>query len=573
MKLLLNEDGTFSVDVTEKAIRVYLRDVEICALNPHTSVAQMNTVGKPTEWTENEDIDENGFMFAEQTLADGKLYTWSGKSNLWSKKVYSVQTDKTGFSYRVAVEGKGSVGSIKYFNGAGCANELPGSDYEFCEYFVPMTDTYKKDRLYHNAFAKYKSFMELMVPYMQCFAFRTQELDKWLGLGLLAKDGEYNFEQFDYNTECKGLQSRFYLSTDMDGHTQVDGTWEAPFIRCMSADDEFGITREYSAYCYDSGLCRKRNFNDIPRWWYGPFICGWGEQGVGKNGGSRGANEKVYSKFIADVQSKGLDPKVVIIDDKWQDAYGTAHEDKNKWPDMRAFTDRVHADGKKVLLWFRLWGKEGLPDSMAMPGSPCPDWNHNEDELYADPSNPAYQQYLKETIHYLLSPEKGCLNCDGFKLDFAFWKPYGRKAVSYGGQHGIELLKMNIQQIFTYAKETKPDALINASPCHPYFAECFDQIRLHDYLSYMRCEKELMDYRKRIFATACPEQLVDTDAVGFSSRRDAMIYIRFAPSIGVPDMYQVTDTGLTDEDWAETARIWADYSAKIDEMYANGQVK
>ena len=45
----------------------------------------------------------------------------------------------------------------------------------------------------------YRSFFELLIPPPYCFSFRTEGLDGRFGLGMCAKDGEYNFFHFDYN--------------------------------------------------------------------------------------------------------------------------------------------------------------------------------------------------------------------------------------------------------------------------------------------------------------------------------------------------------------------------------------
>ena len=79
-----------------------------------------------------------------------------------------------------------------------------------------------------------------------------------------------------------------------------------------------------------------------------------------------------------------------------------------------------------------------------------------------------------------------------------------------------------------------------------------------------------MTDRLRLIRIACPEQLIDTDGTGLCNRRDTMSYMRYAPIIGVPDLYQISDSEdchLTDEDWAEIAGIWQAYSEKIDAMY------
>lgn len=123
---------------------------------------------------------------------------------------------------------------------------------------------------------------------------------------------------------------------------------------------------------------------------------------------------------------------------------------------------------------------------------------------YADPTNEKYRAHLKKILHYLLSDEEGCMNCDGFKLDYSLIMPYGKSAKSAGGKYGAQMTKELYNLIYSTAKEIKPDALINASPCHPYFDEVCDQARLHDYSWDLRNETETMGLRAKRFEAAMP---------------------------------------------------------------------
>src|SRR4030095_3334579 len=76
---------------------------------------------------------------------------------------------------------------------------------------------------------------------------------------------------------------------------------------------------------------------DRPRWWTDPIFCGWGEQfhlfetsGVSPMAQATQAN---YDGFLATLEREGLRPGTVVLDDKWQTAYGTNEPDPAKWPD------------------------------------------------------------------------------------------------------------------------------------------------------------------------------------------------------------------------------------------------
>ena len=274
------------------------------------------------------------------------------------------------------------------------------------------------------------------------------------------------------------------------------------------------------------------------------------------------ANESLYNDLVAKLDGKGLSPKILIIDDKWQENYGTAIPDKNKWPNLRGFIDRMHDKGIKVFLWFKLWDAEGLSDDMCI--------FDGDGIRTVDPTNPKYVKFLRERIKNLVSDKEGGYNCDGFKLDFAFLIPKGYKAVSYGGQYGSELLKTLFTVIRDAAKEEKSDVCINCSPCHPYYADICDHARIHDYDFRNRNICEEMKFRADMYKIALPNTLIDTDGAGFASHRDTMRYMRFAPKLGIPDLYQVSDNlalTLSDEDWAEVRDIWSKYEKKADKEY------
>ena len=65
--------------------------------------------------------------------------------------------------------------------------------------------------------------------------------------------------------------------------------------------------------------------------------------------------------------------------------------------------------------------------------------------------------------------------------------------------------------IYERAKIEKPHALVNCSPCHPYFSHICDQARLHDYEPKNRNCLEDLQMRARLFSTAMPGTL-DADA-------------------------------------------------------------
>lgn len=556
-------------------IHFWYRDRKASAFLPFTKADTVNETDG--QFSENSDLED---LCALSVEARGEgTFVFTSKSSLWDRKEYVLECDEAGFTYRARIAGRGRVGKVSYFM---YGHTLPeedgrvreeGSDYHFCGYYVP----YPTEHQHKNASESFRSFYELLIPPPYVFSFRIDGIaDGRFGLGLLAKEGEYNFTHYDYTRTGYGKKSMFYLSTDLEGHTYVDGDFEFPAIRAFFGENDLDVISRWAEYNYDSGLCRRREWGEVPRWWYGPIVCGWNEQEVQIEGtwSQKGmASQKVYTKIAGMIEEKNIRPTMLIIDDKWQRTYGDCLPDEERWPDMRAFTDEMHRRGIHTLLWFRMWGGEGLPEDEVMDGFGTP-YKGGPVELdyapYADPTNEKYRAHLKQILYKLLSSDEGCMNVDGFKLDYTLVMPYGKRAKSAGGQYGAELTKQLYKLIYETAKEIKPDCLINGSPAHPYFAEYCDMARLHDYDWAQRNEAEQMRERASIFRATMPGVLIDCDSVNFADREDAMHYYKEMPSIGAPDIYQFSNDWvfrLDSADWEVITKVFNDYSDEMDRLH------
>jgi hypothetical protein len=50
------------------------------------------------------------------------------------------------------------------------------------------------------------------------------------------------------------------------------------------------------------------------------------------------ATQAKYEEWIKVLEQRGLPIGTIVIDDKWQQHYGTFDVDEKKWPDMKGFT-------------------------------------------------------------------------------------------------------------------------------------------------------------------------------------------------------------------------------------------
>ena len=498
---------------------------------------------------------------------DAVTFTWIGTSSLWERKEYVLVCREDAAEYFVRVHGAGAVMSVNYFSG-NMTEPCHGSDYDFSEGYTPVVSLDGSEPYTFAPIRDFRRFSYLTVPPMFVYAFRAEKEDARLAFGLVARPGEHNFTDFAYRTTMHRWGAKFWLSTDQSGHTEVSREWQTPSVFIYRADSYEDAVEKYSARYFELGYAVPHKEELRPRFWYGPIACGWLEQlasmyagGYGLVAGSR---QELYEGFVERLHGRGIEPKILIIDDKWQKEYGTAHEDTEKWPDLAGFIRRMRRDhGIHTFMWYKMWDSEGVPEEYCV-------FDERENRYVVDPTNPGYLKILRDAIHYIISDDEGCLGADGLKIDFAFWQPVGRKARSYSGKYGVELFRELVSRIREYMKAEKPYAVLNCSPCHPYFADLCDQARLHDYDYRQRNSFEEFSQRAALYRAALPGVLIDTDGCGHNTRRDTMRYLTRSAQIGIPDIYCVSDTpylSLSDEDWQAVADAFAEYSRKADELY------
>ena len=488
-------------------------------------------------------------MSYEQKTEEGKtIHIWRTQSNLWTKKEYVLEEAENAARFFVRVEGRGKVDALRFF---GCH-----ARYEAAEYLLPMANHADYSRNLRMITEPGVIELGYFTPPCYVYPLHIAGCAGWLGVGLAARAGQYNFHQFLYQNEN---QNRCGFEVPLYGQTAVDGAWESQSLLFVTGEDAYDVVRAYAQWHYDAGWCAKKDRSHEPDWWSRPIFCGWGEQEALQrmHGGTQKdfATQKDYTRMSERLDEYGLYPGCIIIDDKWQKEYGSALPDPEKWPDLRAFVDAEHRKGRRVVLWFRSWYPEGLSQEECI--------EYLCTACGADPTSGKYHARMRETIHTLLSDEPGCYNCDGFKIDFANCMPLGKYVSCHEkGVYGVELLKRFFTMMRDFAKAAKPDVLINCSCAHPYFDEIVDQARIHDYWGTMRNTPEVMAHRAKLCKAAMEDVLIDTDAGGVGSRRDFHRWMKAQPELGIPDLYYLTAAGdvpFDEEDIALIRGVWNDY--------------
>ncbi len=555
------EYPSYSLAVDGGAVGVRYDGTEVVRLDVRSAVHQLSDACEVVR----DEEPEVPALVSDTVCGASRRFVWRGKSSLWEEKTYTVEASPLRFTYRIAVRGRGRVDTVEYFSG-NAADRCCGSEYEFEYGFNPCKPWNNTEEYSFRASASCHRPPVLMVPPMYCYSFRPEALTRQIFFGLAAKPGEHNFTAFDYRRNMEGWSSRFRFSVDLAGHTAVDGAWEAPYIVSGVAEDELDAMRKYSEYYYAYGGIPTPKRPTPPRFWYGPIACGWIQQFAshGFDGFGQGAaRQDMYEDYVKQMHAAGLYPRCLIIDDKWQAEYGTDVADPGRWPDLRGFVDARHAEGIHTMLWFKTFDPEGIPEEAVV--------TEDSGARRVDVSHPAFLAVLDEALTRIFSPAEGCYDCDGIKIDYAFQMPTGRRFRTYSGKYGAELLFEFMKHIYDKAKSIKPEAIINCSPCHPYFASVCDQARLHDYSQDNRCCREDLAMRAKLFSIAMPGVLLDTDNAGFNTSRDTMRWLLDQPAVGIPDLYCISPLpngfAFKKEELAALAEAWREYGEKIDRLY------
>jgi hypothetical protein len=412
----------------------------------------------------------------------------------------------------------------------------------------------------------------------------------WLSAGLLAAPADLRFPALRYEP----LDGGFLLVADYEGRTAVDGSFETPVVVLRPVADPWQGLARYREDLVERGWAPERR-TAAPGWWSEPIFCGWGAQCAaapipgqalshpyhlrdlgpavvppGVPAAFDLARQDRYDRWLALLAGHGVVPGTVVIDDRWQRAYGTGEPDVGHWPDLRGWIAERHAAGQRVLLWWKAWDPAGLPPEQCVTdpaGTP----------VSADPGSAAYRANLTAIVARLLGPDG--LDADGFKIDFTQRAPSGRGLRRPGAPAtapwGIAALHRLLTTMYEAAKAVKPDALLVTHTPHPGFGDVSDMIRLNDILerdpaAVVVPAADQLAFRHAVATAVLPRHLVDTDQWPITGRADWRAYVEAQSRLGVPALYyaeRIDRSGeeLAPADLALVARTWAAYRATIDE--------
>lgn len=442
------------------------------------------------------------------------------------------------------------------------------------------------------------------------FFYGIEQQAQWFGMGIGAAVGTCDFLSMDWSVDER--MDGFALDLNYEGHG-ILGTevFESPHLifTLRPETDENDALRQYIGRLIDAGLIAHTP-RDIPAWWREPIFCGWGQQRfdfrLDHDGHENGnwinagdyATEVFYRRQMDLFESKGIDPGIVIIDCFWAKTPIMAAPHPLKWQDMRTFIDEQHARGRKVLLWFTPILFDGLPIEacITLEGRP----------IAGDPSSPVYRDILAREIEHMLSDAPGCLNADGFKIDFTQnissergrfrdilkdrWaiiseeepKMYpsldSRTELIQTTEPiwGLELIRAYLQAIREPMKRIKQDSLLITHTANPYLADEVDMLRLNDMDGLSPDVLGIMKNRAEIALSCNPNWLIDTDNDLMTCKAMWREYIQLQLQLGNPDTYYASGIAQShesfdDDDYALLRSVFAEYRKKLGERIYGGR--
>ena len=460
----------------------------------------------------------------------------------------------------------------------------------------------------------------LATPAPFLFLMGDNKRDEWVTLALAVKPGENRFMGYRY----AGGEG-FGLELDYTGQTMVKDRWQSPKIMMETASsNKYATLERVVNYLIHEKCVKDVDRSNTPIWWKMPIFGGWGEQvfhsnrwanffsgrdcGLENDDAPLFCTQQFYEEALEKLEAKGINPGILIIDNRWHDEHALLDVDHALWPDMKGFIKKQHDKGRKVVLWISPWHFCRSANGSAVPlewhmvvdESALYDLEINTDVFYkqcnmahqktrqyyrlpatthmeanwqfvADPQHPGYVKLVKEKIHALLSADG--LDADGFEFDDTHLIPQyrGTKPIVSTERTpcwGVESLYTITKLYYDTAKAAKSDALFISHTTNPYFNDVVDMLRLQSIYTDNRNVNDQMGHRAYIAKAVCKDCGIHTDQHPMPSLETWREYTRYQPKIGNPCLYYVTGIETTRETFEESDYCmirdsWEAYRAQI----------
>lgn len=394
----------------------------------------------------------------------------------------------------------------------------------------------------------------------------------WLMIGVAATHRP--FTHLTYDAVTPGFSFRY----DYDGHTVAEKEFATPTLLLFLADDPYAGLAKYGELLSARGLVPDRRWAAPSARWREPMFCGWGAQNADAVSAgapldaSDWARQGQYDKYLAALETYGIRPGTVVVDDKWQQNYATCTPDVTKWPNMAEWIRNRHLADQRVLLWYKAWDPEGAPPEACVR-------DRHGTPVALDPESSAGRRILREAAHSMILD----LDADGVKIDFTASTPAGTALTHAGPSWGIDLLHELLSVFYDAIKQIKPDALVITHTPDPAFRDVTDMLRLNDVMMLDqrdgssepsfghpgRAVSDAMSFRARIVRAVNPDTLIDTDGWVLPHAAAYEKWTALQGTIGVPSLYYTDrlDTSseqiIPDDLLQATSHHWESYRQRL----------
>lgn len=553
-------------------------------------------------------------LMGVQPYEGGERITWTERSTLWTKE-HHLDVHADHLIFRSRLHGCGAIDTIRFFDAiedAGFVEHFAltkhfndrgqttsrdyavGSPIGFRHLLCPEPNSHAQQivkpfehtQISAHADLDHRGGNFIANPGLLAFAMARERDGEWLAMGLAVEPGQYHFSEFEY---VGG--GTFGLRLTCWGVPEGENTFCPPGIVLTTGPTAEDALARYAAVLRERGLVPRATRAEAS-WWRRPIVCGWGHQcyqadlfrvrssaeRLPDNAAYTLCTQLNYRDIVDTLDHHEIPWGTLVIDAHWFLSGGLKDVDIGRWPDLRGFIDRLHEQGRRVLLWWSPWAHEGVPEAECVRFLPGPETRQNRPgrlskfgtpqpgkKIAVDATVPEVRERIRQQVRVALGAGPACWNADGFKIDHVSAAPgiYGM-AFPDGSTRlfGVEAAHAAMALIHETAKDVKPDALIVGQSPNPYFADVQDMVRLGDVYSHQAASVlSEMRFRATMARLADPSCLVDTDGWPMPSLTAWREYTREQPAIGVPSLYycshlDTTGDALTAPDYALIRASW-----------------
>jgi hypothetical protein len=243
-----------------------------------------------------------------------------------------------------------------------------------------------------------------------------------------------------------------------------------------------------------------------------PTFCTWGEQkavGIYEHGTTDEILNGIYDRF----RKSGMKSGTVIVDDKWENEYGSFEHSETKLPHFQEFVDKVHKDSLMIGMWTAFLRCEH-PEKYGLTVANMLHKPNGEPFLattygryyFFDVSQPEVQKVIRQQAKKFMKR----YHPDVVKLDYMYevspLNMCAPKDMKYGGE---KFLEKALEILVGAFREENPDIVTMYYHVSPLLNKYVDLVSLDD-LCLAPGDEDLEANRRVLFSSLMGEVGVPT---------------------------------------------------------------